>query len=636
MCGIAGFCNSRIDRPALIRAMTDRMRHRGPDAEGFWFDDQSGWTLGHRRLSILDLSSAGSQPMLSASGRFVLSYNGEIYNASDLRDMLLDEGYVSDFRGHSDTEILLEAIEAYGLEETLRFSKGMFALAVYDRQEKVLRLARDRAGEKPLYYGMAHDEFGKPFFTFASDLALFLCVPGFRPEIDRDALAAFLMYKYVPAPSSIYKGIFKLPAGCILTLRAPFKAWDIAPYWSLVDTALYGQAYPFTGSYAEAKEELEALLTASIRGQMVADVPVGAFLSGGIDSPLVVSIMQKLSDRPVKTFTIGYDDPKIDESRFAAEIAKHLGTDHTELILTEREMQELIPSLPYYFSEPLSDSSVISTCFVSKLARSKVTVSLSGDAGDELFCGYERYWETPKLWGKVRRVPAFLRHPTADLLEKLGLTEKPFYYKAASCLRAENINQVREMIQYRRDIEVLSLVPGACLPPLEEVKAKLDSPYASMQLADMEYYFPDDILYKVDRASMAVSLESRIPMLDRDLLEFAWTLPDSFKYSDGVSKRILRDLLYQYVPRNMLERPKQGFYVPLRKWLLEGSTYEYTKELLEHSHLVRDGWLDGKTVQAVWDYFQKNRKKHQLTFNILMAEQWYRSQQESMNEAAGL
>lgn len=628
MCGIAGFCNNRIDRHALIRAMTDRMRHRGPDAEGFWLDDQSGWTLGHRRLSILDLSPSGAQPMVSASGRTVLSYNGEIYNAAELRDALLQEGHVEKFRGHSDTEILLEAIEAWGLEATLTLSRGMFALAVYDREKRVLRMARDRAGEKPLYYGTVKDEWGKPFFAFASDLALFRCIPGFEAELDRDALAAFLMYKYVPAPASIYKGVYKLPAGCILTLREPFLAPDIEPYWSLVETARHGQEYPFQGSYEEAKEQLEALLTESIRGQMAADVPVGAFLSGGIDSPLVVSLMQKLSDKPVKTFTIGYDDPKINESKFAADIAAHLGTDHTELMLTEREMKELIPTLPYYFSEPLSDSSLISTYFVSKLARTKVTVSLSGDAGDELFCGYERYWETPALWNKVRRVPEFLRRPAAGFLEKTGLTKKPFFYKAASCLAADNINQVREMIQYRRDIELLSLVPGAGLTPLSEVTAKLDSPYASMQLADMEYYFPDDILYKVDRASMAHSLESRIPMLDRDLLEFAWTLPDSFKYKDGVSKRILRDLLYQYVPKEMLDRPKQGFYVPIQKWLLEGSTYEYTKELLEHSHLVRDGWLDGKTVQAVWEYFQKNRKKHQLTFNILMAEQWYRSQME--------
>lgn len=628
MCGIVGFCCSGIDRAALIHKMTDRMRHRGPNAEGLWMDDASGWALGHRRLSILDLSPSGAQPMVSASGRFVLSYNGEIYNSAELRDRLLKEGHVRAFRGHSDTEILLEAIEAWGLEKTLRRSKGMFALAVYDREKQVMRLARDRAGEKPLYYGLVDDGRGRPFFTFASDLALFLCIPGFQPEIDRDALAAYLMYKFVPAPASIYRGIYKLPAGCILTLRAPFTEPEIAPYWSLVETALRGQRHPFRGSYEDAKAELEALLTASIRDQMVADVPVGAFLSGGIDSPLVVSLMQKLSDTPVKTFTIGYDDPRINEATFAADIAAHLGTDHTELILTEREMKELIPTLPYYFSEPLSDSSLISTYFVSRLARTKVTVSLSGDAGDELFCGYERYWDTAALWNKVQRVPGFLRRPAVEFLEGSGLTSKPFFYKAASCLKADNINQVREMIQYRRDIEVLSLVPGARLTPLEEVQAKLKSPYAAMQLADMEYYFPDDVLYKLDRASMAVSLESRIPMLDRDLLEFAWTLPDSYKYKDGVSKRILRDLLYQYVPKQMLERPKQGFYVPIQKWLLEGSTFEYTNELLLHSHLVRDGWLDEKTVLAVWDFFQKNHKKHQLTFNILMAEQWYRSQQE--------
>lgn len=628
MCGIAGFNSSSVPRAELIRAMTDRMRHRGPDAEGFWLDDQSGWTLGHRRLSILDLSESGAQPMLSASGRFVLTYNGEIYNAALLRSRLLAEGRVAAFRGHSDTEILLEAIEAYGLEETLKLSKGMFALAVYDRKEKVLRLARDRAGEKPLYYGMADNGKDSPFFTFASDLALFLCIPGFRREIDRDALAAFLMYKYVPAPSSIYKNIYKLPAGCILTLRAPYDAPEIKPYWSLVKTAEYGESHPFSGSYEEAKEQLEALLTDSIRDQMTADVPVGAFLSGGIDSPLVVSLMQKLSSQPVKTFTIGYDDPRINEARFAKEIAAHLGTEHTELILTEREMKELIPRLPYYFSEPLSDSSLISTFFVSKLARSKVTVSLSGDAGDELFCGYERYWETPALWNRVKAVPGVLRRPAGAALEGLGLTKRPYFYKAAACLRAGNINQIREMVQYRRDIELQSLVPGAQLLPLDQVDVKLRDPYSAMQLADMEYYFPDDILYKVDRASMAVSLESRIPMLDRDLLEFAWTLPVSFKYDGTSSKRILRDLLYQYVPRSMLDRPKQGFYVPIQKWLLEGSSYEYTNDLLTHSLLVRDGYLDGKTVDAVWTFFQKNRRKHQLTFNLLMAEQWYRSQQE--------
>ena len=630
MCGIAGFCNQRLSREAVIRSMTDRMRHRGPDAEGFWLDEHSGWTLGHRRLSILDLSESGAQPMVSASGRFVISYNGEIYNAGVLRNSLLKGGHVKAFRGHSDTEILLESIEAFGLEETLRISKGMFALAVYDRQEKVLRLARDRAGEKPLYYGYVESDDGKPFFAFASDCALFGCIPGFVGEIDRDALAAFLLYKYVPTPLSIYKNIYKLPQGAILTLREPFTEPEITTYWSMIETAKYGEAHPFTGSYEEAREQLEALLTASVRDQMVADVPVGAFLSGGIDSPLVVSIMQKLSGQPVKTFTIGYDDPHINESRFAREIADLLGTDHTELILTEKEMKELIPDLPYYFSEPLSDSSIISTFFVSKLARQKVTVSLSGDAGDELFCGYERYWETGDLWKKVSKVPFALRAPFGRLTEVLGLTRHPLFFKAGACLQSGNVNQIREMIQYRRDRETGFLVKGGSIPPLSQVGARLKNIYASMQLADMEYYFVDDILYKVDRASMAHSLECRVPMLDRDFVEFAWTLPQDFKYKDHVSKRILRDLLYQYVPKSMLDRPKQGFYVPIRKWLLEGSTYEYASELLEHSHLVRDGYLDGQVVVNVWEFFKKNRKKHQLVFNILMAEQWYRSRQSSL------
>ncbi len=627
MCGIAGFCNEGLPRAEIIRAMTDRMRHRGPDAEGFWLDDRSGWTLGHRRLSILDLSESGAQPMISASGRFVISYNGEIYNAAVLRDKLIHSGFSRGFRGHSDTEILLESIEAFGLEETLRLSKGMFALAVYDRQERVLRLTRDRAGEKPLYYGYIQDSAKPPFFAFASDCALFQCIPGFQREIDRDALADFLLYKFVPAPKSIYKGIFKLPAGTVLTLREPFREPEITAYWSMIDTARSGEAHPFTGSYEEAKERLEALLTDSIRNQMVADVPVGAFLSGGIDSPLVVSIMQKLSSTPVKTFTIGYDDPKINESEFAKEIAHHLGTDHTEMILTEREMKELIPQLPYYFSEPLSDSSLISTYFVSKLARQKVTVSLSGDAGDELFCGYERYWETGELWNKTKKIPSLLRSPCGSLMEVLGLTKRPFFFKASACLKAGNVNQIREMIQYRRDIETNYLVRGGSIPPLDQVDTKLNNIYAAMQLADMEYYFPDDILYKVDRASMAHSLESRIPMLDRDLVEFSWTLPQDFKYKDHVSKRILRDLLYQYVPKTMLDRPKQGFYVPIRKWLMEGTTFEYTNDLLNHSRLARDGYLDGQAVKDVWAFFQKNRKKHQLVFNILMAEQWYRSQE---------
>lgn len=629
MCGIAGFFNARPDRQQIIRAMTDRMTHRGPDAEGFWLDEHSGWTFGHRRLSIVDLSPAGAQPMVSVSGRYVLTYNGEIYNAGELRTKLMKERKVTAFRGTSDTEILLEAIEAYGLEATLNVSKGMFALAVYDRETGILQLARDRAGEKPLYYGHVTDETGKTFFAFASDCALFRCIPGFEGEIDRDALAAFMMYKFVPTPLSIYKGIRKLQPGSILELRLPYTEEQIRPYWVLPDIAKKGEAYPFTGSYEEARERLEYLLTESIRGQMVADVPVGAFLSGGIDSPLVVSLMQKLSERPVKTFTIGYDDPTVNEAQFAKDIAHHLGTDHTELYLTEKEMKDLIPQIPYYFSEPLGDSSQISTCFVSKLARTKVTVSLSGDAGDELFCGYSRYWQGGDLWNKVSKIPYPLRKAAGGVIAATPAMKQPFFFKAASCLLSENPNQIREMIQYRRDMDAAKCVIGGKIKPLEEVRSCLFDPYAAMQLGDMEDYFLDDILYKVDRASMAYSLESRIPMLDRDFLEFAWTLPSAYKYRDGVSKKILRDTLYRYVPREMLERPKQGFWVPIKKWLMEGSTFEYTNELLNTSQLAKDGYLDRKMVTDIWTQFRQDRKNAQLVFNLLMAEQWYRCSRET-------
>lgn len=628
MCGIAGFCNEKLNQREIIDAMTERMRHRGPDAGGYWIDKQSGWVLGHRRLSIVDLSDTGAQPMHSASGRYVITFNGEIYNAAKIKEKLLKNGHVTCFRGSSDTEILVEAIEAFGIEETLALCKGMFAFALYDKKDHTLFLARDRMGEKPLYYGMIRDGLHAPFFAFASDCALFSCIPGFKGEINRDALAQYMFYKYVPAPLSIYEGIYKLQPGTVLYLKEPFDHPVIRPYWSLLDTAKYGEEHPFTGSYEEAGKKLEALLTDAIKDQMNADVPVGAFLSGGIDSPLVVSLMQKLSPKPVKTFTIGYDDPTVNEAQYAREIAGVLGTDHTELYLTEKEMKDLIPELPYYFSEPLGDSSLISTFFVSKLARSKVTVSLSGDAGDELFCGYERYWSSGALWKKVNRIPYPLRRFAGTLIEKSPAANAPFFYKAGGCLKAANINQIREMIQYRRIYPAQHIVPGGRIPEMSTVEAHLTDIYGDMQLADMEAYYPDDILYKVDRASMAVSLESRIPMLDRDFLEFAWTIPTKYKYSEGTSKKILRDILYQYVPKEMLERPKQGFWVPIKKWLLEGSTYEYARELFHNCRLIQDGYLDGAVVSEVWDCFRKTKQYDQLVFNILMAEQWYRSLKE--------
>lgn len=628
MCGIAGFCNEKIDRREIMTAMTERMRHRGPDAGGLWMDDQSGWTLGHRRLSIVDLSQNGAQPMHSASGRFVISYNGEIYNAYELREMLSKEGYAAHLRGTSDTEILLEAIESYGMEKTVALCKGMFAFAVYDRKERTLYLARDRMGEKPLYYGLIRGQDGSPFFAFASDCALFQCIPGFDCKISREALAQYMLYKFIPAPLSVYEGIYKLPAGTFLTLKAPFVCPSVQTYWSLEKTAAYGEEHPFSGTFEEAAEELERLLSNAIQDQMVADVPVGAFLSGGIDSPLVVALMQKLSDQPVKTFTIGYDDPSVNEAQYAKKISSVLETDHRELYLTEKEMKAVIPDLPYYFTEPLGDSSLISTYFVSKLAKSEVTVSLSGDGGDELFCGYERYWNSGELWKKLNSVPYSLRNAAGSLVPESFASKSPFLYKAKGCLQAKNINQIRELIQYRRICPASNIVIGGNVMNLKDVPAKRTDPYSAMQLADMEYFFIDDILYKVDRASMASSLESRIPMLDRDFLEFAWTLPSEYKYSGGTSKRILRKILYKYVPREILERPKQGFVIPVKKWLLEGETYEYATEIFQNCSLVQDHYLDGSIVSEVWKNFQETKKQEQLVFNILIAEQWYRNQKK--------
>ncbi|MDD3368249.1 MAG: asparagine synthase (glutamine-hydrolyzing) [Lachnospiraceae bacterium] len=618
MCGIAGFCNNTIDRVAVISAMNARMLHRGPDAGDYWLDENSGWTFGHRRLSIVDLTETGAQPMHSASGRFVICYNGEIYNASEVRDKLLAEGHVTAFRGTSDTEILLEAFEAYGVKKAISMCKGMFAIALYDKQEKTLSLLRDRVGEKPLYYG-----FVNGYFAFASDPALFRELPGFTGEINRDALAQFMRYCYIPAPLSIYEGIYKVKPGEILTMKVPFQEYVTESYWSMEEAALEGERNPFTGSEEEAREELERLLTDSIRGQMIADVPFGAFLSGGIDSPLIVSLMQKISKEPVKTFTIGFDDPKYNEAQFAKEIAEHLGTDHTELYLSEKELIEAIPKMPYYFAEPFGDSSMIPTYFVSKLARSKVTVSLSGDAGDELFCGYSNYWKSEALWQKLSRVPKSLRNVAGNVAGYLPCKINNTVFRGSECLKAVDIAQLQEAVCNRQSDYVNHLVPDVALPELSKYHAILSDVYTEMQLRDMLDYHPDDILVKVDRAGMAVSLENRVPMLDRDVVEFAWRIPSAYKYRDGISKKILKDILYQYVPKTMLDRPKKGFSVPLKKWLSEGETSIWASDLLEHSKLAEDGYLDQKVILKLWNHFHKTKENDRLLWNILMAEQWY-------------
>lgn len=625
MCGIAGFYNNKLNREDVIHAMNKRMEHRGPDSEGVWIDSDSEWTLGHRRLSILDLSESGSQPMVSHSNDTVICFNGEIYNIYCIEQKLLRDGLVvkSDFIGTSDTEILLEAIEHYGLDNALKLCKGMFAIAVYDRKKRVMSLARDRIGEKPLYYGFIKSR-GVSFFAFASEMALFKEIPDVTLTIDKESLSNYFVFNYVPGTDTIYEEIKKMKPGTILELREPFDKYTERTYWSLMETEKFGDREIFLGSENEATEKLEELLKDAIRDQMVADVPVGAFLSGGVDSPLICALMQSLSEKPIKTFTIGFDDKKCSEACYAADIAKYLSTEHTELYLSEKEMADAVPKMPYIFSEPFGDTSQIATYYVSKLAREKVVVSLSGDAGDELFCGYESYWKGDNFWNNERRIPAVVRKMAAAVLAPFGRVSRTAF-RVSNCLSAKNIYDIQDVVFHRKNWNAEHLVRDF------EYKFRFDGDgivgdlFKQMQVRDMLQFHTDDILVKVDRTGMAVSLENRIPMLDKDVVEFAFSLPTAYKYENGISKKILRNILYKYVPQKYFNRPKQGFAIPVYKWINEGETKEWAESCIYESHLVKDGYLNKSVVEVLWNQGRKTDKDIQIVWNILMAEEWYRS-----------
>lgn len=618
MCGFAGVCQSNENYIEEITRMCDAITHRGPDHFGYWKDEQTGLIMGHRRLSIFDLSENGSQPMFSHDKRYVMVYNGEIYNAFDYKEKLITDEKVKEFFSTSDTEILLEAFVHDGMDAIKRM-KGMFAIALYDRQEKTLYLLRDRAGEKPLYYGWVNGRF-----VFASDLASIKQINGFHAEIDRDALALYFRLSYIPAPMTIYKDIYKLQPGCMLKIKAPFTEEPvITKYWDMEGEARIGEQNLFTGSFEEASEELERLLMESLRGQMLSDVPLGAYLSGGIDSPLIVSLMQKLSKNPIKTFTIGFEDPKFNEAQYAKDIAAHLGTEHTELYVTEKELQEVIPKIPQVFTEPFADNSLIPTYLVSKLAKSKVTVSLSGDAGDELFCGYNTYYKCENLWNKVNKIPLGLRKAGAAALTPMQ--KKGSYYRISECLKAENSVQLQEAVCNRMDYYADHIVPGGVLPCNNEVPFLKDCK-SSMLYKDICGYHPDDILVKVDRTGMMVSLENRVPMLDYDIIRFAFRLPIEYKYENGVSKRILKDILYRHVPEDMLNRPKKGFSVPIKEWLQNGPVADMARETLAGSRLVKDGYLDKKFFETVLREFEKDGSHSKLLWKLFVAEQWYQGE----------
>lgn len=626
MCGIAGFCGSPANWEKNIRKMNERMYHRGPDAGDIWASADAGVVFGHRRLSIVDLSGNGSQPMHSASGRYVCVFNGEIYNYRKLRDKLLAEKKVTAFRGTSDTEVLLEAFEAYGVPETVRLCKGMFAIALFDKKTGKLTLIRDRIGEKPLYYGFVNGHF-----VFASDIGCISVLDDFDNEIDTKVLQLYFIHGYIPAPYSIYRDIYKLDAGCMLELEAPYKEPEVSAYWSVRAAAKYGQEHPFRGSRQEAADELERLLKASISEQMVADVPVGAFLSAGIDSSTVVALMQAQSDRRVRSFTIGMDDPAYNEAAYAKEIARHLGTEHTELYITAEDAKAVIPELSRIFGEPFADSSQIPTYLVSRMTREHVTVSLSGDGGDELFCGYTSYSSIDRIWGKLKKCPYGIRKPVSSLLvgnplikNNQMLQTKAYLLGAKSPEHLYELSNAQEASNLRIALEQETYPYKHNTCPYGE----LADPQNSIMLMDMEVYHPDDILVKVDRSAMAVSLETRVPMLDKDVVEFAWTIPMEYKKQGDEGKLVLRDVLYRYVPKEMMDRPKKGFSIPITQWLREPGLREWAESLLDRKLIERQSILNADAVQRIWRDFTDSGNWRIQIWYLLMFQLWMCSRKE--------
>lgn len=645
MCGFAGFLTAGRCTPddwvrSTLARMADAIASRGPDGVGYWNDISSGIALGHRRLAIVDLSPAGAQPMESACGRYVMAFNGEIYNHLDLRKQL--EG--QPWRGHSDTETLLAGIGAWGLRATLERCIGMFALAVWDRQSRTLALARDRLGEKPLYYGW-QGKGGEECLLFGSDLSAIRAHPAFAADINRSALSLFMRHNAIAAPHSIYEGIHKLPPGCLVTVSLAARTPKVEQYWSLPQVAEQGVATPFAGTDAEAVDALEALLVDAVRRQMMADVPLGAFLSGGVDSSTVVALMQSQSSRPVKTFTIGFEENGYDEAVHAKAVARHLGTDHTEMYLTAREAMNVIPKLPSLYSEPFSDSSQIPTFLVSQLARQQVKVSLSGDAGDELFAGYSRYALAQNLWARLGNTPATLRGLGASCIKALpagawNTFATPFrpllpvkwreanlgdkMQKGAALLAADSLDAL--YLKLVTHWEPTKIVIGASEPPTHLhgnvlPLVGLDAIQRMMAL-DTITYLPDDILAKVDRAAMGVSLETRIPFLDHRVVEFAWRLPQDMKLRDGIGKWVLRQVLYRHVPQALAERPKMGFGVPIGAWL-RGPLREWAESLLDETRLRNEGYLNPLPIRKKWaEHLGGQRNWQHHLWDVLMFQAW--------------
>lgn len=651
MCGFTGFLaikplSDKREAVSILQRMADAITHRGPDATGYWSEAVGDATiaLGHRRLSILELSAAGAQPMESSCGRYVIAFNGEVYNHLDLRRDLDASVGPLPWRGHSDTETLLAGFSHWGIRATVQRCIGMFAFAVWDRAERVLTLGRDRLGEKPLYYGW-QGQGGQASFLFGSDLLALKQHPAFAAQVDRNALCLYMRHNAIGAPHSIYQGIYKLPPGCLLTLPLGAQEPQVQTYWSLPEVAQQGVAQPFAGSDAEAVDALEALLKDAVRQQMVADVPLGAFLSGGIDSSTVVALMQAQSNRPVKTFTIGFNEDGYNEAVHAKAVAQHLGTDHTELYVTPQQALDVIPRLPGLYSEPFADSSQIPTFLVSQLARQHVTVALSGDAGDELFAGYTRYVLTRNLWDKISRLPGGLRKLGAAGIRSLSPSAwnavlgpvQPLLpaslrqanvgdklHKGAAVLNAASVDDLYLGLVTHWEPEGLVLGGQEPLTHLRGNPLSLQGldPVQRMMALDAITYLPDDILVKTDRAAMGVSLEGRVPFLDHRVVEFAWALPLHMKLRDGVGKWALRQVLYRHVPQALIERPKMGFGVPIDSWL-RGPLRDWAEDLLSEARLRRDGYLNPAPIRQKWEEHLSGQRNWQYhLWDILMFQGW--------------
>jgi asparagine synthase (glutamine-hydrolysing) len=642
MCGILGSFSRDVVNPDIIKSMGSCLSPRGPDDEGIYVNYNSGIVMFHKRLSIIDLSSQGHQPMTSANSRWVISYNGEIYNHLDIRKAIASSDLALSWKGSSDTETLISAIEVWGLNKTLESINGMFAFALWDKKEETLYLVRDRMGEKPLYYGKINN-----IFFFTSDLKALELHPEWKGIVDRDALSKFMRYGHVPAPLSIYKNIKKLLPGHFVKIKKyGYEISELVQYWSVKEKINTSKKNYFSDSN-EIEKNLDLLIKDSVRKRMIADVPVGAFLSGGVDSSLIVAQMQSLSKNKIKTFCIGNIDQQFNEAQYASEIAKYIGTDHHELMITSKDALDVIPKIPLIYDEPFADASQIPTYLVSKLTKQHVSVALTGDGGDELFGGYERLVKGIKLWGVVKYIPHIVRKLIAkgfvsnkisviqSFLFNLSFIKNPSpelklrLYKVLTSIDAKNALQFYDLIlTHWKDKDIVADQENLISNFSEEISKM--SVFEQFSYKDLTTYLPDCILTKVDRASMSVSLETRIPYLDHQLIEFSFKIPEKFKVQSNKGKWILRKVLERYVPLDLFDRPKKGFTVPLAQWLA-GPLRDWAEILLSEINLKKDGFFNSEIILAYWSEFLRGNSQYEREIWCVLMFQVWKNSKKTLN-----